>query len=220
MCGLAEARTEQYVGRWSRLVARDFLAWIAVAPGAAWLDVGCGPGTLSETILALAEPARIEGVDSSAAYIEYARDRVADPRARFVVGDAQRLPQASATCDVVVSGLVLNFVPRPEAAVAEMARVARPGGVVAAYVWDYADRMQLMRYFWDAAVSLNPAARDLDEGRRFPMCRARCAGDALARGGPGAGRIARDRRARPDSGTSTTTGRHFLAGRDRHRVSR
>ena len=171
MCGHAEARTEQYVGRWSRLVARDFLAWIAVAPGAAWLDVGCGPGTLSETILALAEPARIEGVDSSAAYIEYARGHVADPRVGFVVGDAQRLPEASASCDVVVSGLVLNFVPRPESAVAEMARVARPGGVVAAYLWDYADRMQLMRYFWDAAASLDPAARDLDEGRRFPMCR-------------------------------------------------
>jgi SAM-dependent methyltransferase len=175
------AAYEQYVGRWSRLVARDFLAWLGVSPDASWLDVGCGSGALSETILALAEPARVEGVDSSPAYIECARDRVADSRARFVLGDAQQLPQSSASCDAVVSGLVLNFVPRPEAALAEMVRVIRPGGVVAAYVWDYADRMQLMRYFWDAALVVDPAAKDLDEGHRFPICRPDAL-DALWRG--------------------------------------
>ena len=72
----------------------------------------------------------------------------------------------------MVSGLVLNFVPDPAAAVAEMTRVARPGGAVAAYVWDYRDGMELMRRFWDAAVALDPVARELDEGQRFgPMCR-------------------------------------------------
>jgi hypothetical protein len=49
--------------------------------------------------------------------------------------------------------------------------VARPGGVVADYVWDYADGVRMMRHFWDAAVELDPAARELDEGRRFPLCR-------------------------------------------------
>ena len=71
--------------------------------------------------------------------------------------------------DVVVAGLVLNFVPDPVVALAEMRRVARPGGVIAAYVWDYAGKMELMRYFWDAAVALDPGALELDEGRRFPL---------------------------------------------------
>ncbi|HEX9439300.1 MAG TPA: methyltransferase domain-containing protein, partial [Roseiflexaceae bacterium] len=94
-----------------------------------------------------------------------------DERARFEVADARALPFETATYDAAVSGLVLNFIPDQPKAVAEMARVTRPGGTVAAYVWDYAGEMQLMRHFWDAAVALNPAARDLDEGRRFPICR-------------------------------------------------
>src|SRR5262249_24780413 len=85
-------------------------------------------------------------------------------------GDARALPVDSVNFDAVVSGLVLNFVPEPQLAVAEMLRVARPGATVAAYVWDYAGKMQLMRYFWDAATALDPAARELDEGRRFPIC--------------------------------------------------
>ena len=73
--------------------------------------------------------------------------------------------------DVVVSGLVLNFVPDQRAALAEMARVTGKGGTIAAYVWDYAGRMELMRFFWDAAVELDPDAANLDEGVRFPLCR-------------------------------------------------
>jgi SAM-dependent methyltransferase len=161
---------EPYVGRWSRLVAREFLGWIAVPPGGGWLDVGCGTGALVETILALAAPSEVVGVDPSPAYVAFARDRLNDPRIRFEVGDAQALQAASATFDAVVSGLVLNFVPEPDKALSEMVRVARPGGTVAAYVWDYAEGMQLMRYFWDAAAALDPRARELDEGRRFPLC--------------------------------------------------
>jgi SAM-dependent methyltransferase len=96
---------------------------------------------------------------------------VGDARARFAVGDARALPVPPAAFDATVSGLVLNFVPAPAAAVAEMARVTRPDGAVAAYVWDYAGEMQLMRHFWAAAAALDPAARELDEGRRFPLCR-------------------------------------------------
>jgi SAM-dependent methyltransferase len=95
---------------------------------------------------------------------------MADERIRFQIGDAEHLPVPAATFDAVVSGLMLNFVPNPGIAVAEMKRVARAGGTVAAYVWDYAGKMELLRYFWDAAVVLNPEARDLDEGRRFPLC--------------------------------------------------
>jgi SAM-dependent methyltransferase len=88
-----------------------------------------------------------------------------------VVGEARRLPLRPGTFDGVVSGLVVNFVQPPEAALAEMVRVAQPGGLVAAYVWDYAGQMQLLRYFWDSAVALDPAAAELDEGLRFPICR-------------------------------------------------
>jgi SAM-dependent methyltransferase len=164
------AAYEPYVGRWSRLVARDFLAWLAVPSGRRWLDVGCGTGALSETILQQAAPSHVTGLDASSGYVAYAREAVDDTRATFLVADAQDLPAATGSYDTAVSGLMLNFVPRPERAVAEMARATRSGGTVATYVWDYAAGMQLIRFFWDAAVALDPAARDLDEGRRFPLC--------------------------------------------------
>jgi SAM-dependent methyltransferase len=135
------------------------------------LDVGCGTGALAETILSVADPGEVVGVDPSPAFVAFARDRLGDPRVRFDVGDARALPADPATFDAVVAGLVLNFVPEPGEAVAEMARVARPGGTVAAYVWDYAEGMQMMRHFWDAAVELDTAARELDEGSRFTLCR-------------------------------------------------
>lgn len=162
---------EPYVGRWSGPVAHEFLRWLGVEPGRRWLDVGCGTGALTEAIIALAEPESVRGVDPSEGYLHYARRRVDDPRAGFQVGHAQALPGPPGTFDAVVSGLVLNFVPDAARAVGEMARAAGAGGVVGAYVWDYARGMQLMRYFWDAAVELDPAAQDLDEGVRFPLCR-------------------------------------------------
>jgi SAM-dependent methyltransferase len=162
---------EPYVGRWSRLVAREFLGWLAIPAGCRWLDVGCGTGALAETILTLAAPREVVGIEPSRAYVAFARERVNDPRVRFGVGDAQAIREASATFDAVVSGLVLNFVQEPNKAVSEMVRVARPGGVVAAYLWDYAQGMQMMRHFWDAAGVLDPRAQELDEGRRFPLCK-------------------------------------------------
>ncbi len=158
------------MGRWSRLVARDFLKWLAVQPGSQWLDVGCGTGALSQTILRETASDRVKGIDRSAEYIAHAREQVQDERASFEVGDAQTLPDTVLRYDVAVSGLVLNFIPKPGTAVSEMARMVRPGGSVAAYVWDYAGKMQLMRYFWNAAAALDPDAFDLDEGRRFPLC--------------------------------------------------
>lgn len=162
---------EPYVGRWSRLVAREFVNWLAIAPGARWLDVGCGTGALTETILRHGQPTAVDGVDPSEGFLALARQQVSDPRARFEVGDARKLPFAPAQYDAVVSGLVLNFIPDPPAGVAEMVRVVRSGGVVAGYVWDYAGRMELMRHFWDAAVALKPEDREHDEGVRFPICR-------------------------------------------------
>jgi SAM-dependent methyltransferase len=165
------AAYEPYVGRWSRRVARRFLPWLAVAPAARWLDVGSGTGALSQTILQLAQPRSVLGVELSAAYLALAQQQVQDKRAHFQAGDAQSLPVEDAAYDAVVSGLVLNFLPQPDRAVAEMVRAVREGGLVAAYVWDYAGKMQLMRHFWNAAAALDPAAAPLDEGRRFPLCR-------------------------------------------------
>lgn len=165
------ASYERYVGRWSRLVARVFLDSLAISPGHRWLDVGCGTGTLSQIILAMTTPSAVKGIDRSEDYIAFARQHIVDERASFEVGDAQYLPVASATYDAAVSGLVLNFVPEPPRMVAEMARAVRQNGIVALYVWDYADQMALMRYFWDAAVALDPAAHPSDEGIRFPICK-------------------------------------------------
>jgi SAM-dependent methyltransferase len=159
---------ESYIGRWSRLVAAPFLDWLEIPPGRRWLDVGCGTGALTGTILATREPSSVVGVDPSAAFVAHAQATITDPRASFRVGDAGRTSLGAGGVDVVVSGLVLNFVPDLGAALAEAQRVVAPGGLVAGYVWDYADGMQLLRRFWDAAVALDPAARDVDEGVRFP----------------------------------------------------
>ena len=161
---------EPYVGRWSRLVAHRFLEWLSVPSGEAWLDVGCGTGALTQAVIERAAPGRIVGIDPSDGFLAHARARCADGRARFQTGDAQALPFADRSFDAVASGLVLNFVPDPAKAMREMARVAAPGGCVAVYVWDYAGEMQLIRRFWDEAVALDPSAKDLDEGCRFPMC--------------------------------------------------
>lgn len=173
---------DAFVGRWSRLVATELLAWLAVPTGRRWLDLGCGSGALTETILRVADPAGVVGIDPSEPFIEYDRSRIDDIRARFEVGDAQAIPLMDGTFDAVVAGLVLNFVPDPSLALAEMTRVAGVGGVVAAYVWDYADGMEFIRRFWDAAVELDPAAAELDETNRFSLCApeplARLFGDA------------------------------------------
>lgn len=162
---------DRYVGRWSRLVAHDFLSWLGMPPGLDWVDVGCGTGALTAGILGTAAPRRIHGYDLSPHYVAAAREQLQDPRARFGQADAMALPDAARSFDAAVSGLAVNFVPDPARAVGEMRRVTRPGGTVGVYVWDYAERMQLMRLFWDAAVSLDSAAVDQDEGRRFPLCR-------------------------------------------------
>ncbi len=161
---------ELYVGRWSRLVAREFLLWLGIPPYVRWLDIGCGIGALCQTILEVASPQLVLGVDPSEEYLALAREQIQDTRADFLPGDAQALPVSSAAFDAAISGLVLNFVPRPGQVLSEMVRVVRTGGSVAAYIWDYAGQMQLMRFFWDAAAMLDPAAQALDERVRFPLC--------------------------------------------------
>lgn len=160
---------ERYVGRWSRPVARRFVDWLDVPAGRRWLDVGCGTGALTETVLDRAAPAAVLAVDPSSAFVRHAAARLSGADVRQA--DAASLPAPDASVDAVVSGLVLNFVPDRAVALAELRRVTRPGGVVAAYVWDYADGMEMMRHFWDAAAELDPAAGPLHERARFPVCR-------------------------------------------------
>ena len=118
---------EGYMGRWSRHVAREFINWLAMPAGGQWLDVGCGTGALSQTVLHLAEPASIKGIDRSDGFVEFARKRVRDNRVQFEVGDAELLTDDTESFDAVVSGLVLNFIPHPERALAEMMRVTHSG---------------------------------------------------------------------------------------------
>jgi SAM-dependent methyltransferase len=110
------------------------------------------------------------GIDSLEGYVEFAGEQIQDPRVAFRLGDAQALPVESGAYDAVVSGLVLNFLPQPSQALSEIIRAVRIGGTVAAYMWDYAGQKQLMRYFWDAAVALDGAVFNLDEGQRFHLC--------------------------------------------------
>jgi ubiquinone/menaquinone biosynthesis C-methylase UbiE len=164
-------RYEAYMGRWSRQLAPRFLDWLGAAENLDWLEVGCGTGALSAAIVARCNPKSLIAIDPSQDFIETARGSVADARVEFRTGDAQQLALASGSRDVVASALVLNFVPDRAKALAEMQRVARPGGTIAFCVWDYAGGgVEFIRAFWKAAVELDPAARDLTEDKRFPFC--------------------------------------------------
>jgi len=160
---------EQYIGRWSRKIAPLFLAWLDQPVGKRWLDIGCGTGALSAAILDHCTPSSVVGVEPSEGFLKLAVRNHAG-KARFLAGNASALPLDGGACDVVVSGLVMNFVPALPAALSEMRRVTADGGTIAAYVWDYADGMEIIKNFWDAAASLDSAAAQLHEGTRFPVC--------------------------------------------------
>lgn len=162
---------ESYVGRLSRRIAPIFVDWLEVPAGADWVDVGCGTGALTATILDRAAPSSVIGVDPSEAFLDHTRATIDDPRARFETGSADAIPLPSESADAVVAGLVLNFVPDVGSALAEYRRVGRPGGRVGAYVWDYAERMEPIRRFFDAAATVDVGAREADEGARFSICR-------------------------------------------------
>jgi SAM-dependent methyltransferase len=162
---------EHYVGRWSRPVGHLFLHWLSQPLGLCWAEVGCGTGALTGMVLQEAEPKRVIGVEPSEGFLRVAREAIKDPRAELKSGDAQSLPIDNHAVHVVISGLVLNFVPDKPRALAEMCRIVKPGGVIAAYVWDYAGEMQLMRYFWNAVTDLFPEGAAHDEGRQFPICK-------------------------------------------------
>jgi len=166
----AGATYEDFMGRWSRQLAPGFVAWLDLATGAHWLDVGCGTGAMTTAIARHADPGSVTGCDPAEALIAYARAHAADPRIAYQVAGAGGLPSRPGGYDGVTSLFALNFFPEPAAAVHEMASLAAPGGVVSACVWDYAGGMEFLRIFWDAAAALDPDALQYDEGRRFPLC--------------------------------------------------
>ena len=149
---------EIQMGRWSRRLAIEFAAFAELRDGERILDVGCGTGSLASVILSVTTSSTIDGVDLAAPYIEYAARTHRDPRLHFQVGDARSLPFASCSFDRVLSLLVLHFVPRPLEAVAEMRRVARPGALLAAAVWDLRGGFPAGRVFFDTAAAIDPTA--------------------------------------------------------------
>ena len=159
----ASAGYERFMGRWSRQLAPQYLAFAGVKDGDKVLDVGTGTGSVASTIAATFASSQVMGIDPSAAFIAAARHNAKSDRERFEVGDAQALASADGSFDQVMSLLVLNFVPDPGKAIAEMRRVTRSGGVVSACVWDYDAGMQMLRFFWDEVVALDPSMEPKDE---------------------------------------------------------
>lgn len=131
------AAYERMMGTWSRLAGEDFLRWLAPPPGLRWIDVGCGNGAFTELLAQRCAPAQLTGVDPSEAQLAFARQRPGTPSARYLHGDAMALPFEDNVFDAAAMALVIFFVPDPATGLAEMRRVVRPGGLVAAYAWDF-----------------------------------------------------------------------------------
>jgi SAM-dependent methyltransferase len=159
----ASAGYERFMGRWSRLLAPAYIAFAGVKNGDRVLDIGTGTGSLAAAVESSMPASEIVGVDPSGGFIAYAQKNAKSTRVRFEVGDAQALMFKDASFDDTLALLVMNFVPDHNKAVAEMRRVTRPGGTVSACVWDYDAGMQMLRFFWDEAVAVDPAIEPKDE---------------------------------------------------------
>lgn len=161
---------DRWMGRWSRLVAQEFLRWLNLPAALRWVDVCCGSGVLTEVVAERNAPAAIVGVDISAEQINFARQHRARNNVSFETADAMSLPFAGEVFDAAVCGLGFNYLPSPAEALEEFKRVVRPGGTIAIYVWDYEQGAQFLRAFWDAALAVDGDATAFDQARRFPMC--------------------------------------------------
>ncbi len=155
-------------GRWSRKIAREFLAWLRVDEDREWLDVGCGSGALLQAILEKKRPKRVVGCDRSEDGLAAARIAFG-ARAELVRASCDSMPFPDGDFDAVVSGLLLNLLTHPDRAMTEMVRVIRTGGLIAAYVWDFGDGMQMMRRFWDAAIAIDARAVERDQAKKFTI---------------------------------------------------
>ncbi|MFI4986424.1 MAG: class I SAM-dependent methyltransferase [Alphaproteobacteria bacterium] len=152
------AAYERLMGRWSRSLALQFIAFAGIEEGDRILDLGCGTGSLALALAARAEPTQIVGLDISKPYVAQARAQARDPRLSFRVGDAATLDFPNGSFERCYSLLALNFMAQPSRVVREMRRVTRPGGTIAAAVWDFAGGLTYQRLFWDTAAARDPAA--------------------------------------------------------------
>jgi SAM-dependent methyltransferase len=158
------------MGRWSRRLATQFVSWLRISRGVHWLDVGCGTGALARVICGDADPASVLGCDPAKPFIDFAQGHITDDRLAFVSAGVDSLPRRPGGYGSVTSLLALNFFPDAEGAVHEMTSAAARQGTLSACVWDYRERMELLRYFWDAATAVDATAGALDEGKRFAIC--------------------------------------------------
>ncbi len=159
------AAYDAYMGRYSRLLADPFADEVGVARGHTALDVGCGPGALTGVLVERLGADAVFACDPSAPFVAECVAR--HPGVDVRLGRAEAPPFEDCRFDVALAQLVLHFVSDPEQAAGEMRRVVRPGGIVAACVWDFAQGMEMMRHFWDAALTLDPNAPDVARTLRF-----------------------------------------------------
>ncbi|MGD9538112.1 MAG: class I SAM-dependent methyltransferase [Alphaproteobacteria bacterium] len=169
------AAYERFLGRWTQALATRFLAFAAIPEDGPTLDLGCGTGSLALVIARQASCPVVVGLDRALPYVSFARSRAADAAVRFEVGDAAHLPHADGAFASCLAQLVFTFVAEPAAVLAEMIRVTRRGGVVAANVWDFGGGLVYQRLFWDTAAVVDPAAAAL-RGRLFSHGLARAGG--------------------------------------------
>jgi SAM-dependent methyltransferase len=173
---------ERFMGRWSRLLAPAYIAFAGAKDRDRVLDVGTGTGALASALEAKLTSSEITGIDPSEGFIGYAKNNAKSGRVRFEVGDAQALRHQDASFDQTMALLVMNFVPDHAKAVGEMRRVTRPQGVVSACVWDYDAGMEMLRFFWDEVVALDPAMAPKDE-RNMKLSRAGQLGELWRKAG-------------------------------------
>jgi SAM-dependent methyltransferase len=176
------AEYERFMGRWSRLLAPGHIAFAGVKDGDRVLDVGTGTGALASTLEATMTSGEVVGIDPSNGFLAYAKKNAKSDRVRFEVGDAQVLRYKDASFDKTMSQLVMNFIPDHNKAIGEMRRVTRPQGVVSACVWDYDAGMEMLRFFWDEVVALDPAMAPKDE-RNMKLSREGQLGDLWKKAG-------------------------------------
>lgn len=178
------AAYERYMGRWSRRLAPRLLDRLDLGPAQRWLDVGCGTGALAAAIVERAAPSAVTGVDPSPGFLAAARAGL-PPDVDLLCAPADRLPLADGAVDAAVASLVLNFVAEPVAVLREMARVTSERGCVAACVWDYSGRMDLIQHYWQAVARLGLAGASAHRPEAFPICRPEALQGAFAEAGLG-----------------------------------